>query len=148
MFCKKKKMFWPYLTPELRNSNWTGARRRTTVRRRFFGCAVQLFKNGFLGLIVGQVQDGSGPDRPACVPGLVCSTLGGLLGVSFTCDRVFFLFCQSENHLRTSSDWESVHPSHWGRGNQNQRRRWNVTPVTHVLSLYSLWPTSDIVCSL
>lgn len=54
------------------------------MRRWFFGCAVQLFKNGFLGLIVGQIQDGSGPERPACVPGLVCSTLRGLLDVSFT----------------------------------------------------------------
>lgn len=74
------------------------------MRRWFFGCAVQLFKNGFQGLIVGQIQDGSGPERPACVPGLVCSTLRGLLDVRFTCDRVFFLFCQSENHLRTPSD--------------------------------------------
>lgn len=113
---QKKICSGRHLTPELRNSNWTGARRRTTVRRRFFGCAVQLFKNGFQGLIVGQIQDGSGPERPACVPGLVCSTLRGLLDVRFTCDRVFFLFCQSENHLRTPSDWESVQrSSSWTR---------------------------------
>lgn len=108
MFCKKKICAGHYLTLQLRNSNWTGARRRTTVRRWFFGCAVQAFKNGFLGLIVGQLQDGSGPERPACVPGLVCSTLRVCWMEVL---QVLFRFCQSENHLRTSSGWESAQRS-------------------------------------